>query len=261
MIAVGERMLSVDDMSEILFKGRELTLSGVSVEKVRVNHEFLRRFSTNKLIYGINTGFGPMAQYKISEDHLLELQYNLIRSHSSGGGKLLSPLLAKAVMIARLNGLMQAYSGVHVELVELLKELINRNIIACIYEHGGVGASGDLVQLAHLALTLIGEGEVLYEGGIHPAGEIFKREQIKPLSIHIREGLAILNGTSAMTGIGLVNIIQARKLLEWSVMLSAMTNEVVEAYDDHYSYELNIVKHHKGQNRVAGMFREILKDS
>jgi histidine ammonia-lyase len=261
MILVGERILLVEDMSEILFKGKSLTLSAASIEKVRKNHNFLKQFSSNKLIYGINTGFGPMAQYKISEEHLLELQYNLIRSHSSGGGKLLSHLLAKAIMIARLNGLMQAFSGVHEELVELLKDLINHNIIACIYEHGGVGASGDLVQLAHLALTLIGEGEVLYKGGIHPAKDVFKKEGIKPLSIHIREGLAILNGTSAMTGIGLVNIIQARKLLEWSVMLSAMTNEVVEAYDDHYSYELNIVKQHKGQKRVAGMFREILKDS
>ena len=261
MISVGQTMLSVEDISDILFKEESLGLSAVSIEKVRENHHFLKRFSSNKLIYGINTGFGPMAQYKIGEEHLLELQYNLIRSHSSGGGKLLPPLLAKAVMVARLNGLMLAYSGVHEELVELLKELINRNIIACIYEHGGVGASGDLVQLAHLALNLIGEGEVLYQGGIHPAKDIFEKEGMQPLTIHIREGLAILNGTSAMTGIGLVNIIQARKLLEWSVMLSAMTNEVVEAYDDHYSYELNIVKQHKGQNRVAGMFREILKDS
>lgn len=261
MISVGQTMLSVEDISDILFKEESLGLSAVSIEKVRENHHFLKRFSSNKLIYGINTGFGPMAQYKIGEEHLLELQYNLIRSHSSGGGKLLSPLLAKAVMVARLNGLMLAYSGVHEELVELLKELINRNIIACIYEHGGVGASGDLVQLAHLALNLIGEGEVLYQGGIHLAKDIFEKEGMQPLTIHIREGLAILNGTSAMTGIGLVNIIQARKLLEWSVMLSAMTNEVVEAYDDHYSYELNIVKQHKGQNRVAGMFREILKDS
>src|SRR6195952_4027922 len=261
MVPVGQNVLTLDNFADILFRKQDVTLPASALKKVNVNFQFLQQFSSNKLIYGINTGFGPMAQYKISEENLLELQYNLIRSHSSGGGKLLSPLLAKAVMIGRLNGLMQAYSGVHPELVELLKDLINRNIIACIYEHGGVGASGDLVQLAHLALTLIGEGEVLYQEGIHPAKEVFEKEQLRPLSIHIREGLAILNGTSAMTGIGVVNIIQARKLLEWSVMLSAMTNEVVEAYDDHYSYELNIVKHHKGQNRVAGMFREILKDS
>jgi histidine ammonia-lyase len=94
-----------------------------------------------------------------------------------------------------------------------------------------------------------------------PAIDIFNKLGIKPLSIHIREGLAILNGTSAMTGIGMINIIQAQKLLEWSVVLSAMINEVVEAFDDHYSYELNIVKHHKGQNQVAAQLRDILKDS
>ena len=94
-----------------------------------------------------------------------------------------------------------------------------------------------------------------------PTAEVFSKLNIKPLTIHIREGLAILNGTSAMTGIGMVNIIQAQKLLEWSVMLSAMINEIVEAFDDHYSYELNMVKHHKGQNKVAAQLRDILKDS
>src|SRR3982750_4777629 len=142
MINIGQSALSLNDFAEIIFNQKQVAIDKAALDKVNVNFNFLKQFSSNKLIYGINTGFGPMAQYKISEENLLELQYNLIRSHSSGGGKLLTPLLAKAVMIARLNGLMQAYSGVHVELVELLVELINRNIIACIYEHGGVGASG-----------------------------------------------------------------------------------------------------------------------
>ena len=261
MIHVGERALSLNDFSDILFKEKEVVLDKVAVEKVDVNFQFLKNFSSNKLIYGINTGFGPMAQYKVSEANLLQLQYNLIRSHSSGGGNLMSPILVKAVMIARLNSLMQAYSGVHTDVVKLLANLINKDVTPCIYEHGGVGASGDLVQLAHLGLVLIGEGEVIYEGEVHPTMDIFNKLGIKPLSIRIREGLAILNGTSAMTGIGMHNIIQAQKLLEWSVILSAMINEVVEAFDDHYSYELNIVKHHKGQNKIAAQLRDILKDS
>ncbi|MES2891116.1 MAG: aromatic amino acid ammonia-lyase [Bacteroidota bacterium] len=261
MIHVGERALSLNDFSEILFKGKTVVLDSSTVDKVDENYRFLKNFSSNKLIYGINTGFGPMAQYKVSEENLLQLQYNLIRSHSSGGGKLMPPVLVKAVMVARLNSLMQAYSGVNTEVVELLKELINKNVSPCIYEHGGVGASGDLVQLAHLALVLIGEGEVIYKDEVKPTSEVYAQLGIKALTIHIREGLAILNGTSAMTGIGMVNIIQARKLLEWSVMLSAMINEVVEAFDDHYSYELNIVKQHKGQNKIAAMLRDILKDS
>jgi histidine ammonia-lyase len=261
MVNVGDEALSLTDFSNILFKGKEVVLAKNSLGKVDESFRFLKSFSFNKLIYGINTGFGPMAQYKISEENLLQLQYNLIRSHSSGGGNLMSPLMVKAIMVARLNSLMQAYSGVHTDIVELLTVLINKNITPCIYEHGGVGASGDLVQLAHLGLVLIGEGEVIYENEVYPAIDIFNKLGIKPLSIHIREGLAILNGTSAMTGIGMINIIQAQKLLEWSVVLSAMINEVVEAFDDHYSYELNIVKHHKGQNEIAAQLRDILKDS
>src|SRR5665213_2377519 len=261
MILVGQSALSLHDFSELLFEQTDLGLDKAAVEKVSLNYNFLKKFSSNKLIYGINTGFGPMAQYRVNEENILQLQYNLIRSHSSGSGKLMPALLSKALMIARLNSFMLGYSGVHTEVVELLRDLINKNINPCIYERGGVGASGDLVQLAHLALSLIGEGEVLHEGGVHPTADVLSRHKLKPLSFHIREGLAILNGSSAMTGIGLLNILQARKLLSWSVLLSALTNEIVEAFDDHYSYELNILKHHKGQNRVAAMLRGVLRDS
>ena len=261
MVVVGGKTLSLDDFARILFGNEPVEISGTAATRVQDNFEFLKSFSSNKLIYGINTGFGPMAQYKVSEENLLQLQYNLIRSHSSGGGHKMPPMLAKAVMVARLNNLIQGYSGVHNSVTELLRDLINNNIYPCIFEHGGVGASGDLVQLAHLGLVLIGEGEVIFEGEVHPTIDIFNRFNIQPLQIQIREGLAIINGTSAMTGIGIVNIIQARKLLEWSVMLSAMINEVVEAFDDHYSYELNIVKKHPGQNKIAALLRGILDGS
>ena len=261
MIPVGQNVLSLKDFSDILLNKESVTLAETAIEKVKENYKFLQQFSSNKLIYGINTGFGPMAQYKVSEANLLQLQYNLIRSHSSGSGALLSPLLVKGLMIARLSSLMQAYSGVHPDIVYLIAELINKDVTPCVFEHGGVGASGDLVQLAHLGLVLIGEGEVIYDGKVQDTATIFEALSIKPLAIHVREGLAILNGTSAMTGIGMYNLIQAQKLLGWAAMLSAMTNEIVEAYDDHYSYELNIVKHHKGQNQVAAMMREILTGS
>ena len=261
MITIGQKPLSLAHFSEIIFKNQKIEIEQAALEKVNLNFNFLKQFSSNKLIYGINTGFGPMAQYKVSEENLLQLQYNLIRSHSSGSGNLIPVHLAKALMVARLNSFMQAYSGVHHEVIYLLKELINRDIVACIYEHGGVGASGDLVQLAHLGLTLIGEGDVWFEGQLYTAKEVFERFNIRPLGIRIREGLAILNGTSAMTGIGLINIIQAQKILVWGVMLSALTNEIVEAYTDHYSHELNIVKHHPGQQRIAAMMREVLQGS
>jgi len=261
MITVGQDVLSLADFNDIVFNQKPVSILPSALTKIETNFKFLQNFSSNKLIYGINTGFGPMAQYKVSEENLLQLQYNLIRSHSSGSGNLLTPIQAKALMIARLNSLIQGFSGVHTDIVVLLSELINKDITPSIFDHGGVGASGDLVQLAHLGLVLIGEGEVIYEGFIQSTADVFKKLNIKPLSIHIREGLATINGTSAMTGIGMVNIIQAHKLLDWSAMFSAMTNEIVQAYDDHYSHELNIVKHHKGQNKIATMLRDILSGS
>jgi histidine ammonia-lyase len=261
VITIGQSKLTLSHFSAIVFGDQKLAISETTLDKIDQNFSFLKKFSSNKLIYGINTGFGPMAQYKVSEENLLRLQYNLIRSHSSGSGSPIPVQLVKALMVARLNSFLQAYSGVNREVVQLLELLINKNVLPCIYEHGGVGASGDLVQLAHLGLMLIGEGEVWFEDQLYPAKEIFDRLEIKPLAIHIREGLAILNGTSAMTGIGLVNIVQAQKLLCWGVALSAFTNEIVEAYTDHFSYELNIVKHHPGQQWVAAAMRDVLKDS
>lgn len=261
MIFIGQHQLSLKDFAAILFQHEEIAFDEASLKKVDENFRFLKSFSADKLIYGINTGFGPMAQYRVNDENLITLQYNLIRSHCSGDGNILPAHFARALMIARLNSLMKAYSGIHPNLAALLKQLINKNINPCIYEHGGVGASGDLVQLAHLGLFLIGEGEALFEEKTYVTTEIFQRFNIQPLTIYGREGLAILNGTSCMTGIGMINIIYAEKLFHWSVLLSAMMNEIVEAFNDHYSYELNVVKLHEGQNKVAAMIRDVLKDS
>lgn len=261
MISVGTQKISRDDFFKILFLEHKIELDKKALKKVAESHAFLKEFAKGKVIYGINTGLGPMAQYKISDANENQLQYNLIRSHSSGCGAPLSEIYAKATMLARLNTLMQAKSGIHPEVVELLKEMINRNINPFIPEHGGVGASGDLVQLAHLALNLIGEGEVFYQGKLQSAAKVFAKEGLKPIKMHIREGLSLINGTSAMTGIGMINIVHAKNLLDWSILASSMINELVESYDDHFSDGLNRVKCHHGQNQVAGIMRGILTDS
>lgn len=253
--------LTLEVVKALLQKKAAVTLDASAIQRVKDSFSFLKSFSKDKLIYGINTGLGPMAQYRIPEEQSIPLQYNLIRSHCSGAGNYLEPLYVKAMMIARLNSFMLGHSGVHEDLPLLISNLINLEIYPCIPEHGGVGASGDLVQLAHLALVLIGEGEVTYKGSIRPTTDVFKECKLSPLNIHLREGLAVLNGTSAMTGIGLVNLIQAKNLLDWSVTLSAMTNEVVSAFDDHFSAELNEVKKHPGQNKIAALMRYILADS
>lgn len=253
--------LSLEEFTSIVFKNQKVEVSDAVVKRVEESFSFLKEFSGNKVIYGVNTGFGPMAQYRIKDEDRLQLQYNLIRSHSSGTGKPLSPVCVKSAILARLNTLSLGNSGVHPSVIHLMKEFINRDITPLIFEHGGVGASGDLVQLAHLALTLIGEGEVFYKGERRATKEVFDIEGLQPISVAIREGLALMNGTSVMTGIGIVNVYNAQKVLDWAIKLSCAINEIVKAYDDHLSSELNNTKRHFGQQEVAKRMRENLADS
>lgn len=260
-MSVINEFLSLKEFNSIIFNNQKVQLSDAVINRVEESFEFLKEFSGNKVIYGVNTGFGPMAQYRIKEEDCLQLQYNLIRSHASGTGKPLSPINVKAAILARLNTLSLGNSGVHSSVIHLMKEFINRDITPLIFEHGGVGASGDLVQLAHLALTLIGEGEVFYKGERRETKEVFAIEGLQPISVEIREGLALMNGTSVMTGIGLVNVYNSQKVLDWSVKCSVAINEIVKAYDDHLSAELNNTKRHKGQQEIAERMRNYLSDS
>ncbi|PCJ83277.1 MAG: histidine ammonia-lyase [Flavobacteriales bacterium] len=261
MVKIGKKSLSLADFDSVLFGGSKIEVDAEGKKRIKESFDFLESFSSDKMIYGINTGFGPMAPCIISEYDQHDLQYNLIRSHCSGSGSPISDVCVKAMMLARLNTLAQGNSGIHPEVTELLTEFINKGINPVIYEHGGVGASGDLVQLAHLALSLIGEGEVSYKGEIIPTKKALEENNLTPISIHFREGLGLMNGTSTMTGIGITNLIHSKNLFDWSVVASSFMNEIVEAYDDHFSEELNRVKHHKGQNIVAQVQRAILHDS
>ena len=261
MVIIGGRKLESADFYKILFGGEKVELDEQAFKDVEKSYVFLEKFAKDKIIYGINTGLGPMAQYKVSKDNQVQLQYNLIRSHASGSGNNIPNRAVRALMVARLNNFMQGYSGIHPEIVILLRDFINHGIVPVIPEHGGVGASGDLVQLAHLALCLIGEGDMFYQNYTHQGTSVFKETGLKPAQVYIREGLALVNGTSCMTGIGILNVIKARKLLDWALMASAMINEVVETYDDHYSYELNRVKLHPGQNQVTDRMQKLLHGS
>lgn len=253
--------LELRDFQRIIIENESIELDQSLLQRVNESFSFLKEFSKNKVIYGVNTGFGPMAQFKISDEDTHQLQYNLIRSHSSGIGNPLPADEVKACMLARLNTLSLGNSGVHESVVHLLKELINRDITPLIFEHGGVGASGDLVQLAHLALVLIGEGEVFYKGERKLTKEVFETEGLKPIQVEIREGLALMNGTSVMSGIGIVNAYKANQLTEISIKLSCAINEIVQAYDDHLSEALNGTKLHIGQQKIAEKMRNHLKDS
>jgi histidine ammonia-lyase len=252
--------LTLSDIEKVL-NGESVEIDKDTLRLIEESHQFLVSFAKDKIIYGINTGFGPMAQYRVDDDKLTDLQYNLIRSHAAGAGVNISDLYIRVIMLVRLKTLLQGKSGIHVSCSKLLETLINEEVYPNIPEHGGVGASGDLVQLAHLALGLIGEGEVSYKGKNSKTKDVFKKIGVKPIEVKMREGLALINGTSVMTGIGLINIIKAKQLLNWSLIASAMLNEIVNSFDDHFSNALNDVKKHEGQSRVAYLFRNILEDS
>ncbi len=246
-----------------LVDGNEERYSLGPDERERVEHafEFLSDYAANRVIYGINTGFGPMAQFKVDPNDHDQLQYNLVRSHANGSGKMLSPMQIKAVMILRSHSLALGYSGCSLGLLEQIEKYIEHDIMPIIYRHGGVGASGDLVQLAHLALGLIGEGDCYYKGEVIPVSEALKSAGLVPVELKLRDGLATVNGTSCMTAIAGINVVRSQNLLSTAIRISSYLNELVGSFDDPFSKELNAVKLHNGQQVVASAMRAHTKDS
>jgi len=261
MLIINGESLTIENIASAIYQNEQISIDVISEDKLTKSFNFLKDFASTRYLYGINTGFGPMAQFKIEDSKLVELQYNLIRSHAAGFKPFISEIESRAILIARINSLVRGYSGVNPALIKFLVNIYNKGIIPCIPRHGGVGASGDLVQLAHLALCAIGEGEVYYNGEILLTSDVFEKEKILPIEFSLREGISIINGTSGMTGLSAINLHNSRCLINWMIVFSTMINEIMEAYDDHFSLPLNNAKKHKGQLKVASIMREIVKDS
>ena len=245
--------LSLEQAEKVVFFGEKLEIDEKALAQVERCYRFLEQFHKDKVIYGINTGFGPMAQWRVDDRYLKDLQYNIIRSHSTGAGKPLGDASVKAAMVARIGTFLQGKSGIHPDVVRLLAEFVNRGICPFIPRHGSVGASGDLVQLAHMALALIGEGEVHYKGEWRPAGDVLRECGLKPMEIHIRE--------SVMTGISLVNQFQSDRLLDWATLAAVWMNEIAGSYDDFMAEPLNGCRRHEGQQQIARRMRELSASS
>lgn len=253
--------MDLSQIYDILFKNKVLSLSIEEMGNVDDCYNFLKEFVADKVIYGINTGFGPMAQWRVDDNHLRELQYNIIRSHSTGAGEPLSDIQVKSAMIARIGTFLQARSGINPNVITLLKEFVNRGVYPFIPQHGSVGASGDLVQLAHIALCLLGEGKVHFKGEWRPTNEVMKEEGLEPIGIFVREGLSICNGTSVMTGISIVNQYYAENLLKYATIAGAWINEIADSFDDYMSVEENICRRQEGQQAIARWLREVSEGS
>ena len=253
--------MDLSSIYDILFKGKILSLPSDKMENVGKCHEFLKEFANEKVIYGINTGFGPMAQWRVDDNHLKELQYNIIRSHATGAGAPLPDIEVKAAMLARIGTFLQARSGIAPSVILLLQEFVNRGIYPFIPQHGSVGASGDLVQLAHIALCLIGEGKVHYKGEWRSTSDVLRENHLEPMGIFVREGLSVTNGTSVMTGISIVNQYYAENLLRYATIAGAWINEIADSFDDYMSVEENECRRQPGQQVIARWLRETSEGS
>ena len=254
-------MKKLNEINKIINGCVAVSVTEDEMQRMQMSYDFLAEFQKGRVIYGVNTGFGPMAQYRIDDSELIELQYNIIRSHCCGAGEPLSRENVRAAMLSRLQTFLAGKSAVHPDVALLLVGFLNNDITPIIPQHGSVGASGDLVQLSHMALALIGEGEVYLKSERMEASAAMSKCGLLPLKMHIREGLAIVNGTAVMTGISLVNIIHAKKLLHWSTLASVMINEIASSYDDFMSEVLNDLKGHAGQSEIAAKMREISSSS
>ena len=189
--------LSIDQVLSLVYDDEAVVVFGDDVhEKVSRTRTFLDEHLDAKVIYGVNTGFGPMASHLIGKEQLTDLQRNLIYSHAVGMGQPISHQYVLAAMLVRLNTLSIGRSGVSVDLIEHLRAAINHRIIPLVPEHGAVGTSGDLVQLAHIALGLLGEGQVWFQGEYIPARHAWDRVGLSPYVLKPKEGLSLINGTS-----------------------------------------------------------------
>lgn len=213
-------------------------------------------------VYGINTGFGMLSDVKIAHENLEELQINLIRSHAIAIGDPYDKRTSRAIMLLRANVLAKGFSGITLETFSKLVELINLDVYPYIPSQGSVGASGDLAPLAHLALVLVGEGYVFDENGEKVETEkLFKEKGIKPVTLKAKEGLALINGTQAMTAVGALVAHRVRNLLKLSDISAAITLEGIMGTDRAFDKKVNIVRPHWGQMEVSQNVLKLVEDS
>lgn len=220
-----------------------------------------RIIAADRTVYGVNTGFGKLADVRIPPDRIRELQVNLLRSHSVGVGEPLSAAETRAMICLRANVLAKGFSGVRPVVIETLLELLNRGVHPVIPARGSVGASGDLAPLAHLAMVAIGEGEAVYQHERMTGGEALRRAGITPLALAAREGVALINGTQAMCAVGALALQMAENLAITADVAGAMTLEALKGTPAAFSALIHQARPHRGQLTVAAHLLALLAES
>jgi histidine ammonia-lyase len=264
-------------MQTIILQGQPLTLSeieAVSVAGCRVSLDpaalarvTQSRASIEKIlaegqtVYGVNTGFGKLSDVRIPSERLAELQANLVRSHAGGVGEPLSEAESRAMLLLRANVLAKGFSGVRPELLELLVALLNAGVYPVVPEKGSVGASGDLAPLAHLALVVVGEGEAFFRGERLSGAEALRRAGLAPLPLTAKEGLALLNGTQAMTAVGALATARARRVVRLSDLSGAMSLDALRGTPAAFDPRIHLARPHPGQVASASHLLRLLEGS
>lgn len=262
VLKLSGKNLTLEAVAEVARQFRPITLSETAIKNVLRARAVVEKLSATKdSYYGLNTGFGDLCNVKIPKDQIKKLQINLIRSHCVGVGDLLPEEVVRAMMVIRANTLVQGNSGIQLASVQLLIEFLNHQIHPCVPSQGSVGASGDLAPLAHMALALIGEGEVHYQGKKLPAAKVLKKLKLKPLELAEKEGLALINGTSMMCAFGTLAFIDAETLTKMADISGAMSIEALKATDAFLRKEIHQIRPHPGQISSANNIRKLIKNS
>ena len=262
MLTVEPQPLTLTQIFEIAHGNSKVELSAQTraiVQKSRVVVDQI--VAKKQVVYGINTGFGRLADVHIPDDELKQLQLNLVRSHAVGVGDPLSIPETRAMMLLRLNVLAQGYSGARVEVLEFLVEMLNRRITPIIPSQGSVGASGDLAPLAHLALAIIGEGECWDSNSRKPSSEVLSQNGLKPLTLESKEGLALLNGTQAIGAVGCLALARALRCVHVADVIGSMTLEALTGTPSAFDPRIHEARRHQGQIDSATHLRNLLVDS
>jgi len=261
-LRIDGKSLSIADVVNVARRDVAVALDRAAEEQVRAAAKLVAAVADgDAAVYGVNTGFGDLAQVRIARGDLAKLQLNLLRSHAAGVGDQLPRDVTRAILLLRANTLASGRSGVRPETIDLLLDLLNRGVHPVIPMHGSVGASGDLAPLAHAALVLVGEGEAMFEDKRMSGADALRRADLKPLELAPKEALALINGTQVMTGIGCLALHDAETLATTADIVGALSAESLRATDAAWDEALQDSRPHPGQRVVAANLRRLIHGS
>src|SRR5437867_6479307 len=249
---ISGQTLTLAEIAAVAFGDAPVQTSPSARSRILASRKVIEEIiARDDIVYGVSTGFGKLSDVRIPHDALAELQLNLVRSHACGIGNPLSEPEARAMMLLRANVLALGFSGIRLEIIEMLCEMLNRRVYPVIPEKGSVGASGDLAPLAHLALTLIGEGEAFFERERLESGEALHRAKLRPVHLEAKEGLALLNGTQGMHAVGGLALLRAKRLSRLADVSGAMSLEALKGTPAAFDARLQDARPHPGQKAAA----------